>query len=123
MVVSYRKRIICCIALIGVFICSSVACADVRPLTDEEMDQIVAANLPNEVSGFIPPDLIPVDIEKLIEQVTSTVSTLIQDELIEYTGLVNIHAINSTVDVQMNLNYILDSVTTTIEQSNRIDPQ
>ncbi len=122
MVVSCKQmRHICSTVILSLAVLASTGQADVRPLTDEEMEEIVAANLP-----VVSPDKINAEfssqIAELVQTITGIINTGISSALDSQGGLVHINALNSTANVQINFTIGDQQAGTSIYQSNTYNP-
>ncbi len=105
MVVSCQKRIVCHFIFLFILLTPSVNLAEVKELTDTELDQITAANLPVPLVEEIFNDSLK---SNPLKNSGPPFDLFLNSEFFESAGLVHVNAVNSAVSVQTDFIFLLN---------------
>lgn len=105
MVVSCQKEIVCFLLFLCIAIAPTAGFAVPQELSDAELDEITAANLPEELT-------------RSLQKILASLGSALDPGVLGSAGLVQIHAVNSDVAVQTNILVISVAEGVNIELSN-----
>ena len=113
MVVSYQVKIISLFTCLTILFLPAISLADAQLLTDTELDAITVSSLPSDFTESLTNEL----LGKALNNPLASIGTILNSDLFS-SGLIQVNAYDSTVVVQTNIAFFLDSNGVNIDQSN-----
>ncbi len=103
MVVSCQKSILCVIAFLLFLLIQSPIFAEVTELTDQQLDQIVATGISDDIVKTV---LDPLTKEIPLEKSLSSIGSVLNQALLSSAGLIHVNAVDSKVTIQSNIVFL-----------------